>query len=59
MAFAAVSCSDNNPSYIEQPTGPQGPGVSEPAIAGLFILNSGKMGNNNASLSYLDASTRV
>ena len=57
VAFAAVSCSNND----FPPTEPVGgePSVSNPAISGLFILNSGKMGSNNASLAYLDATTRV
>lgn len=57
MAFAAASCSDND----LPPTGPVGggPSVSDPKIAGLYILNSGKEGSNNSSLSYLDASNRV
>ena len=54
FAFAAVSCSDNKSSIIE-PAGPQGPGVMEPSIAGLFILNSGKKEGNNSSLTYYDA----
>ena len=57
VAFAAVSCSNNDFPPTEPVGG--GPLASDPDIAGLFILNSGKMGNNNASLSYLDASTRV
>ena len=57
MALAAVSCSNND----LPPTGPVAgePSASDPAIAGLFILNSGKMGMNDASLAYFDASSRV
>lgn len=55
MAVVSVSCSDDEYPVI----GPAGPGVSDPAISGLYILNSGKMGSNNASLSYFDASDRV
>ncbi len=53
MAFIAVSCSDN-----ELPPVHGGPVVSDTAIAGIYILNSGKDGSNNASLTYMDASTR-
>ena len=57
ITFAVVSCSNND----LPPIGPVGggPSVSDPAIAGLYILNSGKEGSNNASLAYLDASNRV
>lgn len=57
MAFAVVSCSNND----LPPTGPVSgrPSASDPAIAGLYILNSGKDGNNNSSLAYFDASNRV
>ena len=57
MAFAAASCSNDDLSSTRPVGG--GPSVCEPAIAGLYILNSGKEGSNNASLAYFDASNRV
>ena len=56
MAFTAVSCSDDEP-YIDEPGNGDGPAYEESTV-GLFVLNSGKMGNNNAALSYYDFATK-
>lgn len=53
IAFVAVSCSNGG----LEPEGPEGPGVFDSTISGLYVLNSGKDGNNNAALAYWDAST--
>lgn len=52
LAFAAVSCSDDDPVIGPAPDEPQ-----EASTVGLYVLNSGKMGNNNAQLAYYDMAT--
>lgn len=50
VAFMAASCSDG--SYIED-NGGNSQEMSE-NVQGLFVLNSGNMGNNDAALAYYD-----
>ena len=55
ITLVAVSCSDKEPL----PSDLAGTGDLDPAIAGLYILNSGKEGRNNASVAYWEASSKV
>ena len=58
LAFmAAVSCSKSGIDPDEPVNGPSG--SDEPAVEGLYILNSGKMGNNDATLAYYDTKANV
>ena len=57
VLMTAISCSDS--SYIEEPIGPSvPPGHGSGPVAGLYVLCSGNMGNNDAALAYHDAVTR-
>lgn len=59
VAAIAVSaaCSDDNPTTEPNP---DGPAVEEALVKGLYVLNSGNMGNNDARLTYYDmASAQV
>lgn len=53
LAFAAAACSDDDPVIGPAPDEPQ-----EVSTVGLYVLNSGKMGNNNAQLAYYDMGTK-
>jgi len=55
--LASVSCSKGGIDPDEPVNGPSG--SDEPAVAGLYILNSGNMGNNDATLAYYDTKTKV
>lgn len=55
ILLIAVSCSDNG-AYIEEGGGNGNPSDISP-VAGLYILNSGKMGSNNANLLYWDCTS--
>ncbi len=55
--LAFVSCSKDGTDSDKPVNGT--PDSDEPAVAGLYILNSGKMGNNDATLAYYDAKTNV
>lgn len=55
LAFAAAACSDDDP--VIGPA-PDEPGASTSSTVGLFVLNSGKMGNNDARLTYYDLATK-
>lgn len=50
-AFSLVGCDDDIPEIK--------PGTDEPkALSGIYVLNNGKMGSNNASLSFYDFATQ-
>ncbi len=55
VAVAVVSCSDTDNPDI--PTGPGDNAANDSPVAGLFVLCSGNMGNNDAALAYYDAAT--
>lgn len=49
MSLAFVSCSDDDDNNNPLPPTPE-----QPATEGVYILNSGKMNSNNATLDYYD-----
>lgn len=53
MAFTAVSCSNDSKIDDSDDDNQQVP----ESTVGLYVLNSGKMGNNNAALTYFDITT--
>lgn len=55
MALVAFSCSEKGLT----PETPEEPGIFDPTIAGLYILNGGKMESNNSTLAFWDASAGV
>lgn len=61
MSASLVSCDDDNP-VIDNPDNPDDPNTppTEEVVTtnGYYVLNSGKMGSNNASLSFYNTDTQ-
>ena len=61
MSASLVSCDDDDP-VIDNPDNPDDPNTppTEEVVTtnGYYVLNSGKMGSNNASLSFYNTDTQ-